>query len=385
MSYQLNEEEEMIVKMVRNFAEKEIRPISRQGDAEDEFPLTVIEKMKELGFFGLKIPKEFGGSGISSNAYANVFEELSYVWMTSAGVFGTHSLVATVISEYGSDEQKQNILPKMATGELWGALGLSEPGAGSDVQNLKTTAVLDGDHYILNGSKTFITNAQYGNMLLVLAKTDTEVRPGAKGISAFIVEKGTPGYTITNTMDKLGYRGLDTSELVLEDCKIPKENLVGLTEGKGFYQLMNGLEVGRINVAARGVGVARAAFEDAIKYAQERKTFGKPISNHQAIQMKLADMYTSIEASRHLVVAAANKKDKGERCDLEAGMAKLYASETAASAAMEAMRIHGGYGYSKEFNVERYYRDAPLMIIGEGTSEIQKLVIAKNLVKKFEI
>jgi len=324
-------------------------------------------------------------SGISSNAYANVFEELSYVWMTSAGVIGTHSLVATVISEYGSDEQKQNILPKMATGELWGALGLSEPDAGSDVQNLKTTAVLDGDHYILNGSKTFITNAQYGNMLLVLAKTDTEVRPGAKGISAFIVEKGTPGYTITNTMDKLGYRGLDTSELVFEDCKIPKENLVGLTEGEGFYQLMNGLEVGRINVAARGVGVARAAFEDAIKYAQERKTFGKPISNHQAIQMKLADMYTSIEASRHLVVAAANKKDKGERCDLEAGMAKLYASETAASAAMEAMRIHGGYGYSKEFNAERYYRDAPLMIIGEGTSEIQKLVIAKNLVKKFEI
>src|SRR5699024_6920869 len=254
--------------------------------------------MRELGFFGLKIPTEYGGSGISSLGYANVFEELSYVWMSSAGVIGTHSLVATIISEHGTDEQKNNFLPKMAEGELWGALGLSEPDAGSYVQSLKTTAVRDGDEYILNGAKTFITNAQYGNMLLVLAKTDTEVQPGAKGISAFVVEKGTPGYTITNTMDKLGYRGLDTSELVFEDCRVPAENLIGIEEGKGFYQLMEGLEVGRINVAARAVGVARAAFTEAIKYAQERESFGRPIANHQAIQLMLADMYTSIEASR---------------------------------------------------------------------------------------
>jgi len=273
----------------------------------------------------------------------------------------------------------------MATGELWGGLGLSEPEAGSDVQSLKTVAKREGDYYILNGSKTFITNAQNGNLLLVLAKTDPNAVPGARGISAFLVEKGTPGYTITNKMEKLGYKGLDTSELVFEDCAVHKSKLVGLEEGKGFFQVMSGLEVGRINVAARAVGVARAAFEEAVKYAQHRETFGKPISNHQAIQLMLADMYTNIEAARHLVIAAAEKKDRGERCDLEAGMAKLFASEMCVKVTMDAMRIHGGYGYSKEFIVERLYRDAPLMIIGEGTSEIQKLVIAKNLFKKYSI
>ncbi len=383
--YKLNAEESSIIDMVRQFAESEVRPIAQKGDDMDEFPLEVIEKMKELGFFGLTIPEEYGGSNISSMAYANVFEELSFVWMTAAGVLGTHSLMANVITNFGTEEQKKEYLPKMAIGEKWGALGLTEPHAGSDVQNIKTTAVRKGDTYVLNGAKTFITNASYGNLLLVLAKTDPKAVPGGKGISAFIVEKGTPGYIITNKMEKLGYRGLDTSEIVFENCEVPAENLVGLEEGQGFIQVMAGLEVGRINVASRAVGVARAAFEQSVRYAQERKTFGKPIAQHQAIQLMLADMYTSIQASRHLVVAAAEKKDRGERCDLEAGMAKLFASETCATVTMNAMRIHGGYGYSKEFPVERYYRDAPLMIIGEGTSEIQRLVIAKNLMKKYEI
>ncbi|HWL12871.1 MAG TPA: acyl-CoA dehydrogenase family protein [Ureibacillus sp.] len=383
--YKLVADEKSIIQMVKQFAEKEIRPIAREAEEADEFPKEIIEKMKELGFFGLKVPVEYGGSEISSLGYANVFEELSAVWMTSAGVIGTHSLVATVIANYGTPEQKEYYLPKMATGELWGGLGLSEPDAGSDVQSLKTVAKKEGDYYILNGSKTFITNAQYGNLLLVLAKTDPTAVPGAKGISAFLVEKGTPGYTITKKMEKLGYKGLDTSELIFEDCAVHKSNLVGLEEGKGFTQVMSGLEVGRINVASRAVGVARAAFEEAVKYAQHRQTFGKPIANHQAIQLMLADMYTNIEAARHLVIAAAEKKDRGERCDLEAGMAKLFASEMCVKVTMNAMRIHGGYGYSKEFIVERLYRDAPLMIIGEGTSEIQKLVIAKNLFKKYSI
>ncbi|WP_144510134.1 acyl-CoA dehydrogenase family protein [Bacillus sp. FJAT-22090] len=305
--------------------------------------------------------------------------------MKSAGVLGTHSLVATVLGNHATQAQKEYYLPKMATGELWGALALSEPDAGSDVQSIKTIATKDGDNYIINGSKTFITNAEYGNLLLVLAKTDPKAIPGAKGISAFLVEKGHPGYAITKKMEKLGYKGLDTSELVFEDCVVHKSQLVGEIEGKGFTQVMAGLEVGRINVASRAVGVARAAFEEAVKYAQQRRTFGKPIAQHQAIQLMLAEMYTSIEAARHLVIAAAEKKDRGERCDLEAGMAKLFASEMCVKVTMDAMRVHGGYGYSKKFIVERLYRDAPLMIIGEGTSEIQKLVIAKNLLKKYQI
>lgn len=383
--YQLNTEEKSLVEMVRRFADTEIRPIARECDEADEFPQSIINKMKALGFFGLTIPEEYGGSDISASAYANIFEELSVVWMTSAGVIGTHSLMAHVIKTAGTPEQKDKYLPQMATGDKWGALGLTEPDTGSDVQSLKTTAVRKGDVYVLNGSKAFITNAEYGNLLLVLAKTDTQIAPGAKGISAFILEKGTPGYTITNRMGKMGYKGLDTSELVFENCEVPVENLVGLEEGKGFTQLMGGLEVGRINVASRAVGVARAAFEEAVRYAQQRETFGKPIAQHQAIQLMLADMYTSIEASRHLVIAAAKKKDLGERCDLEAGMAKLFASETCGKVTMDAMRILGGYGYTKEFPVERFYRDAPLMIIGEGTNEIQRLVIAKNLFKKYKL
>jgi alkylation response protein AidB-like acyl-CoA dehydrogenase len=383
--YSLNLEERPIIEMVRQFAEKEIRPIVREYEEADEFPQEIIKKMKHLGFFGLKVPVEYGGSGISSTAYANVFEELSVVWMTSAGVIGTHSLFAHVLSMHGTEEQKERFLPHMATGELWGALGLTEPDAGSDVQSIKTTAVRKGDAYVLNGAKAFITNAIYGNLLLVLAKTDPQAVPGSKGISAFIVEKGTPGYNITRKMEKLGYRGLDTSELIFENCEVPADNLIGLEEGAGFTQVMEGLEVGRINVASRAVGVARAAFEEAVRYAQQRKTFGKPIANHQAIQLMLADMYTGIQAARHMVIAAAEKKDRGERCDLEAGMAKLFASEMCCKVTMDAMRIHGGYGYSKEFPVERFYRDAPLMIIGEGTSEIQRLVIARNLLKKYQL
>ncbi len=373
-----------IVNMVREFARQELDPIVEEYEREDIVPLDVIEKMKELGLFGINIPEEYGGLGLDYTTFAMIFEELSRCWMSISGVIGTHHIMTFVINNYGTEEQKQRYLPLMARGERRGGLALTEPNAGSDVQSIETTAVKDGEEYVVNGTKMFITNGRHGDTFALMTKTDRTAQPPHRGMSLFIAEKG-PGFEVGRDLDKLGYRGLDTCELIFKDFRVPVENLIGGQEGRGFQQAMGGLEGGRINIAARSVGIATAAFEAAIKYAQQRKAFGVPISQHQAMQLKLADMATKIEAARLLTYQAAAKKDSGERVDLEAGMAKLFASEMCAEVALDAMRIHGGYGYIKEFPVERYYRDAPLMIIGEGTNEIQRLVIARQLLKKYAI
>ena len=373
-----------IVNMVRQFARQELDPIVAEYEREDIVPLDVIEKMKELGLFGINIPEEYGGLGLDYTTFAMIFEELSRSWMSISGVIGTHHIMAFVVSNFGTEEQKQRYLPLMARGQKRGGLALTEPNAGSDVQSIETTAVKDGEEYVVNGTKMFITNGRHGDTFALMTKTDRTAQPPHRGMSMFIAEKG-PGFEVGRDLDKLGYRGLDTCELIFKDFRVPVENLIGGQEGRGFQQAMGGLEGGRINIAARSVGIATAAFEAAIKYAQQRQAFGVPISQHQAMQLKLADMATKIEAARLLTYQAAAKKDSGERVDLEAGMAKLFASEMCAEVALDAMRIHGGYGYIKEFPVERYYRDAPLMIIGEGTNEIQRLVIARQLLKKYAI
>ncbi len=374
-----------IVETVRRFVEREVIPDASRLEHANEYPTVMVERMKELGLFGATIPEEHGGLGLDFTTYAMIVEEICRGWMSLSGILNTHLLLAYVLRTFGTDEQKKRLLPVMATGEKRGALALTEAHAGSDAQRIRATAVRRGDAYYINGSKMFVTNGRYGTMFLLAAKTDPNADPPGKGISLFVAEKGPAGCTVSRDIDKLGYKGVDTVEVVFEDFPVPVTNLVGGVEGEGFRHVMSGLEVGRINIAARAVGVARAAFETAITYAQQRETFGKPICQHQAIQLKLADMATKIEAARLLTHQAARKKDRGERCDLEAGMAKLFASETGQEVALEAMRILGGYGYTKEFPVERYYRDAPLMIIGEGTNEIQRLVIARNLLARYKI
>jgi alkylation response protein AidB-like acyl-CoA dehydrogenase len=375
---------EEVVSTVRRFVQREVLPIASELEHRNEYPHGLVGRMKELGLFGATIPQEYGGLGLDVTTYAMVVEELCRGWMSLSGVLNTHLMVAYMLRMHGTEEQKQRYLPAMSRGEHRGALCLTEPHAGSDVQRIRTTAVRRGDVYVLNGSKMFITNARYGTLYAIATKTDTDADPPYRGMSMFVGEKG-PGLTVSRDLDKLGYKGIETCEVHLEDYQVPVANLIGGAEGQGFFQVMSGLEVGRINISARAVGVARAAFEQAIKYAQQRETFGKPIAEHQAIQLKLADMATRIEAARLLTYQAAEKKDRGERCDVEAGMAKLFASETCLEVTTEAMRILGGYGYIKEFPVERYYRDAPLMIIGEGTNEIQRLVIAKQLLQRYKI
>jgi len=370
---------------VRRFVDREVIPTATPLEHANEYPTALVERMKELGLFGATIPEEYGGLGLDFTTYAMIIEELCRGWMTLSGILNTHLLLAYILRMYGTPDQKQRLLPAMTTGEKRGALALTEPHAGSDAQQIRTTAVRAGDSYLINGSKMFVTNGRHGTMFALAAKTDPQADPPHRGISLFVAEKGPGGCTVSRDIDKIGYKGVDTSEVLFEDFPVPAANLIGGTEGAGFKQVMSGLEVGRINIAARAVGVARAAFEDAIRYAQQRETFGKPICEHQAIQLKLADMATKLEAARLLTHQAARKKDRGERCDMEAGMAKLFASETAQEVSLEAMRILGGYGYTKEFRVERYYRDAPLMIIGEGTNEIQRIVIAKNLIRKYSI
>ena len=372
-----------IVDLVREFVRRDVEPVASRYDHEDIYPAELIETMREMGLFGITIPEKYGGLGLDHVTLAIIFEELSRGWMSVCGPIGTHLLMASIIAEHGTDEQKHKVLPDMASGKIRGGLGLTEPEAGSDVQGISTTAVRDGEEYVLNGRKMFITNAENGNAYAVLAKTDPDADPPYRGMSCFIVRKPNPGLTVGQHIDKLGYRGVDTGELVFDDCRVGAEDMIGGIEGRGFHQVMSGLESGRINVAARAVGVATAAFEAAISYAQRRKAFGVPISQHQAIQLKLAEMGTKIEAARLLTMSAAEKRDRGERVDLAAGMAKLYASEICGEVAMEAMRIHGGAGYTKDFPVERYYRDAPLMIIGEGTNEMQKLVIARRLLERY--
>ena len=379
-----SEARSQIVNLVRDFVRREVEPVAAELDKEDRVPHDLIDRMKELGLFGITVPEEYGGLGLDYTTFASVFEELSKGLMSITGAIGTHHILTYVLTHYGTEEQKQKFLPDLASGKKRGGLALTEPGGGTDVANLQTTATKDGEEYVINGTKMFITNGRYGDTFCLLARTDREAEPKHRGISCFVVEKGGEGFQVGRDLDKLGYRGLDTCELIFDNYPVPADNLVGGNEGTGFGMVMSGLETGRINVAARAVGVAQAAFNAAIRYSQQRETFGKPIAEHQAIQLKLADMATKIQAARLLVYDAAAKKDSGDRVDLESGMAKLFASEICGEVTMEAMRIHGGYGYIKESPVERYYRDAPLMIIGEGTNEVMRLVIARQLLRRPE-
>ena len=382
---ELTEQQQMIARTVRDFVEREVIPVARGMEHRGEYPHALVETMKSLGLFGLNVPEQFGGSAVDDTAFAIVFEELSRGWMGLAGIVGTHSVLCDVLVRFGTDEQKRRFLPGFANGEPRGGICLSEPEAGTDLQAITTVARRDGDSYLVTGSKMWVTNGRYGQVFLLLAKTDPSAQPPHRGMSAFVIEKGAAGMTVGRDIDKMGYKTVETVDLHFENFPVPATNLIGGVEGQGFKQVMTGLEAERLNVAARGLGVARAAFEDAIRYAQQRHTFGKPIAQHQTIQIKLAEMATRIEASRLLIYSAAAKRDRGERCDLEAGMAKLFATETAADVSFEAMRIMGGNGFSKDFSVERYYRDAPLLVIGGGTNELQRLIIARQLLQKYAI
>ena len=377
----LNEEEQAILDTVRDFVDREVRPTVRQLEHDDEYPEKLIEQMKQLGIFGLAIPEPYGDVQVSTVCYAQVTEELARGWMSLAGAMGGHTVVSKLLLTYGTEEQKQRYLPRMATGELRATMALTEPGGGSDLQAMRTTARRDGDEYVINGSKTWITNARRSQLTALLCRTDPAASPAHKGMSILLVEKG-PGFVVSRDLPKLGYKGVESCELSFDDFRSPTSSLLGPAEGQGFPQMMRGLEIGRIQVAARATGVARAAFEDSLRYAQERESFGKPIWQHQSVGTLLADMATKLVAAQQLVHFAARKYDLGERSDLEAGMAKLFASEAAAEITLNAIRVHGGYGYSTEFDVERYFRDAPLMIVGEGTNEIQRNVIAAQLVKR---
>lgn len=376
-------ERELIVSTVRRFVANDVLPVAAGMEHRNEYPHQLVEEMRKMGLFGLNVPEEYGGANVDYTTFAMVFEELSKGWLGLAGVIGTHSVLCDVLVRFGTEEQKRSFLPGLASGERRGGICLSEPNAGTDLQNISTVAARQADGYRVNGSKMWITNARYGNTFLLLAKTNPQAQPPYAGMSAFVIEKGAPGLNVSRDIDKLGYKSVETCELHFVDFPVPAASLIGGAEGHGFKHVMTGLEAERLNVAARGLGLARAAFEEAILYAQRRTTFGKPIAQHQTIQIKLADMATKIEASRLLIYSAAEKKDRGERCDLEAGMAKLFATETAAEVSLEAMRILGGNGYSKDFPVERYYRDAPLLVIGGGTNELQRLIIARNLLQKY--
>ena len=373
--------EAQVLDTIDRWVEKEVRPIARRFDQADEYPHELVEQMKELGLFGATIGQQWGGLGLSASTYAKVVTRIARVWMAPTGIFNSHLIMAACVERNGTAAQKDHFLPRFATGELRGGIGLTEPNAGTDLQSIRTVARRDGDDYVIDGTKTWITNGVYGTCFAVLVKTDPAAQPRHAGMSMFIVEKGD-GFRVGRKLKKLGYRSIDSAELVFEGCRVPAANLVGGAEGRGFHHAVGGLELGRINVAARGVGLAAGALDEALRYAQQRQTFGKPIAQHQAIQLKLADMATRAEAARLLVEQAARKYDTGERCDLEAGMAKLFASEAAVENSMEAMRVFGGYSYSVDFDIERYYRDSPLMCIGEGTNEMQRVIIARQLVER---
>ncbi len=377
----LNPEERAVVEVVREFVEREVRPVVRELEHGDTYPEALIEQMKQLGIFGLAIPEPYGEAPVSMACYALVTAELARGWMSLAGAMGGHTVVAKLLLGYGTDEQRQHYLPRMATGEIRATMALTEPGGGSDLQAMTTTARRDGEQYVIDGAKTWITNSRRSQLIALLCKTDPAAEPRHRGFSILLVEHG-PGLTVSKDLPKLGYKGVESCELTFDAMRVPAAALLGGAEGHGFGQMMRGLETGRIQVAARALGVAQAAFDDALRYAQERESFGKPIWQHQSIGNMLADMATKITAARQLILHAAERADSGERADLEAGMAKLFASEMAMEVALDAVRIHGGYGYSTEFDVERYFRDAPLMIVGEGTNEIQRNVIAAQLVKR---
>jgi len=382
-----------ILSTVREFVEKEIIPVASELEHKDEYPAQIVEGMKELGLFGLTIPEEYGGLGESLLTYALVVEQIARGWMSVSGIVNTHFIVAYMISQHGTPEQKEYFLPKMAAGEIRGAFSMSEPGMGSDVSAIRTRAVRDGDDYVINGQKMWLTNGGTSSLVAVLCLTDEGHDAPHRNMTTFLIEKEpgfgpnttVPGLTVPGKIEKMGYKGVDTTELLLHDVRIPASRVLGGAPGKGFYQMMDGVEVGRVNVAARGCGVALRAFELGITYAQQRHAFGKPIVEHQAISFKLAEMGIKVEAAHQLMAMAARKKDSGERNDLEAGMAKYLASEYAKEVVEDSFRIHGGYGFSKEYEIERLYREVPMLLIGEGTAEIQKMIIGRRLLEEYRI
>jgi alkylation response protein AidB-like acyl-CoA dehydrogenase len=382
MDFELSEEQVAFRKVIQEFVRDHIRPVAREWEHEGTYPTPIVAKMKEMGLFGITVPEEYGGLGLDTVSMAIVFEEISRAWMGVAGIIGSHSLSARMISRVGTEEQKQRWLPLLASGEVRTGIGLTEPDAGSDLQGIKTRATRDGDHYVVRGTKTWITNARHAGVLPVLVKTDPNASPPHRGMSVLLLEMDSPGVTVSRDLGKLGYKGPESSEVVLDDVRVPAANLLGGVEGEGFKQVTAGLETGRINIAARAVGIAQESLDQALAYSKQRQAFGKPISDFQAIQLKLADMATQVQAARLLTWWAAARTDAGRRTDMESGMAKLFASEVAIKSSLESMRIHGGYGYSTEFDIERLYRDAPLMAIGEGTNDILRLVIARGLLRE---
>ncbi|MCP2325582.1 alkylation response protein AidB-like acyl-CoA dehydrogenase [Hamadaea flava] len=387
----LTDIQESILATVHEFVDKEIIPRAQRLEHDDAYPTEIVDGMREMGLFGLTIPEEFGGLGESLLTYALIVEELSRGWMSVSGIVNTHFIVAYLVSQHGTAEQKARLLPRMATGEVRGAFSMSEPETGSDVSAIKTRAVPDGDGYVLNGQKMWLTNGGYASVVATLVKTELGAPSVYGDMTTFLLEKTpgfgetAPGLTIPGKIEKMGYKGVETTEMVLADHRVPASAILGGEPGKGFYQMMDGIEVGRVNVAARACGISLRAFELAVAYAQQRRTFGKPIAEHQAVAFKLAEMGTKIEAAHALMVNAARLKDSGQRNDVEAGMAKLLASEYCAEVVQEAFRIHGGYGYSKEYEIERLMREAPFLLIGEGTSEIQKTIISRGLLRDYRL
>jgi alkylation response protein AidB-like acyl-CoA dehydrogenase len=377
----LSSEEEQIVALVARWVDDDVRPVVNQLEHSNTYPEKLIEQMKQMGVYGLTIPAPYGDFAVSARCYAQVTEEIARGWMSLAGAFGGHSVVSKLILRFGTEEQRQRYLPRMATGELRATMALTEPDGGSDLQAIRTIARSTGDGYVVNGSKTWITNARTSGLVALLCKTDPTAEPAHTGISILLVEKG-PGFTVSRDLPKLGYKGVESCELHFDDCPVSSGALLGGVEGQGFAQMMAGLETGRIQVAGRAIGVARAAFDDALRYAQDRHAFGVPIWRHQSVGNLLADMATQITAGQQLNYHAADCVDWGQRADMEAGMAKLFCSEMAAKVCLDAIRVHGGHGYSTEFDVERYYRDAPLMIVGEGTNEVLRNVIMKQLIQR---
>lgn len=379
MTIQLTQDQKDYQEAIRAFVDKEIIPVARDMEHSGEYPTAIVEHMKEMGLFGMTIPEEFGGLGVDMTTFSIVFEELSRGWMGVAGILGSHSMACFVIAQHGTAEQKAKYLPDLATGARRSGLGLTEPGAGTDLQGIATTATLDGDHYIVRGSKTWITNARHADPLPVLVKTDPKADPRHKGMSVLLIDAGTPGFTIGKDIPKMGYKGPESCEVILDEVRVPVEQLLGGVEGRGMQQVLSALETGRLNIAARSVGIAARAYEEAVKYAKSRMAFGKSISEFQAIQLKIADMATDLQAARLLTYWAASEADQGKRVDLQTAQAKVFASEVAIQNSLRAMQVHGGYGYSTEYEIERLYRDAPLMSIGEGTNDIMRMVIAKQI------
>jgi alkylation response protein AidB-like acyl-CoA dehydrogenase len=379
VDFELSDEQSMFQRMIRDFVDTHIRPVAREWEHAGRYPEEIVEVMKEIGLFGLTIPEQYGGQGLDMVSLAIVFEEISKAWMGVAGIIGSHSLACLMIVRHGTDEQKARLLPELATGKRRTGIALTEPSGGSDLQGISTRARRDGDHYVVRGTKMWITNARHADPLPVLVKTDPNAEPRHRGMSILLVEQGLAGYSVTRDLGKLGYKGPETCEVVLDDVRVPVDCLLGGVEGRGLQQALSALECGRINIAARAVGVAAEATDAALRYTNERHAFGQPIAQFQAVQLKLADMATSVQASRLMTYWAASKLDAGQRADVETGMAKLFASETAVTCTLDSMRLHGAYGYSTELDIERLYRDAPLMAIGEGTNDILRTVIARGL------